>query len=179
VQILEFDTDRDSLLVNAVFAHRAEIWHVAPSTADASQFFTVYDEGRAPTSKTALRLRDCPGTRWQCCTSARLAALPAKAQHARHRTTVGLLLCLWWRQQPCVCVCTWSPGGRYRASLWSADPETPKLRELAELKGAKGVVRSVLWGPGEAVVSIEEGLLRSWQLAGASAEVGAPGPFVK
>ncbi|KAK9836359.1 hypothetical protein WJX81_008394 [Elliptochloris bilobata] len=70
-----------------------------------------------------------------------------------------------------VTVC--NEGGVYGAVLWRLPPGSGELERVADLKGHAGAVREAAWHAAEpdALVSLDEGNLRSWRLRDGAAQM--------
>ena len=74
--MLDFDADSNALRVLGVYAHAAEVWHIAPCPADAALAVTVFNEGAVgspPVPAVALSLQAVTQCVWGVCWTAHRA----------------------------------------------------------------------------------------------------------
>ena len=99
-----------------------------------------------------------------------LSCVPRRS--ARRRLTCG-----WPRPSEPPYINTIGAGGTYGAALWRLPPSGGELERVAELKGHAGAVRGSAWHAAEpdALVSLDEGHLRTWRLRGGAAQACSVG----
>ena len=66
LQVLDFDADSNALRVLGVYAHAAEVWHIAPCPADAALAVTVFNEGVVGSPPTPADFSFPAGNHTQC-----------------------------------------------------------------------------------------------------------------
>lgn len=66
-------------------------------------------------------------------------------------------------------------GGMYGAALWRLPPCGGELERVAQLRGHAGAVRASAWHAAapDALVSLDEGHLRTWRLRDGAAQAGS------